>query len=153
MQEEFIDIITLMACKMQLENPKLTNDEAIQASLESFYNSHIELKERLTKLKERLSKNDWKTLVEIFTSENKTPELLEASYNEKLNNNQFIDGSTIIPLRLLVEHEGTSIYHLLPAGTKVKITKDIWKQKLDFIEVWTSPKSVDYCFRENVLAY
>ena len=88
-----------------------------------------------------------------FTAEKKSPEHIEISYNQILNNNQFIDGSTITPLRLLVEHEGTSVHRLLPAGTKVKITKETWKQKLDFIEIWTSPKSVDYCLRENVLAY
>ena len=101
-QNEYIDTIVLMAYKMQMEDPNLSDDEAIKAAVQSFKESHKELEAKLTKLKERLSEKDWKALVEIFTAEKKSPEQLEASYNQKLNNNEFINGSTITDRKSVV---------------------------------------------------
>lgn len=153
MQNEYIDTIVLMAYKLQIDNPNLTDDEAIQKSIKSLNESHKELVEKLTALKERLGEKDWQALVEIFTKGHKTPEELEEIYNQDLNNNKLLDAATTTSLELLTEHEGLSVRRKFPAGTKIKVNKDSWNERLEFVQIWTSPKSVDYCLRGDFLAY
>lgn len=152
MQEEYIDTITLMAYKLKLENPTLTDQEAIQAANKEFINSQIELAKQLNCLREKLGEENWQEIVKIFTQKKKTPEELTASYNKMLAENKLINGITITSLELTTEYEGINIYKIFPPGTKVKISKDIWEQNLEYIEIWTSPNSIDYCLRQNVLA-
>lgn len=153
MQNEYIDTIVLMACKAQMDNPNLTDDEAIQASIKLFTESHKELAQKLSALKERLGEKDWQTLVKIFTEKDKKPEELEEIYNQDLTNNKLLDAATTTPLELLTEHEGLSVRRRFPAGTKIKVNKDSWNQNLEFVQIWTSPRSVDYCLRGDFLAY
>lgn len=152
MQNEYIDTIVLIAYKAQMDNPNLTDDEAIQASIKLFNESHKELVEKLSALKERLGEKEWQTLVKIFQS-NKTAGELEEIYKQDLTNNKLLDAATTTPLELLTEHEGLSVRRRFPAGTKIKVNKDSWNQNLEFVQIWTSPKSVDYCLRGDFLAY
>lgn len=151
MINEYIDTIVLMVCKAQMDNPNLTDDEAIQASIKSFANSHKDLVEKLSTLKEELGEEDWQALVKL-AEENKTPEELEEVYKQLADEN-LLDAATNTSLEMLVEHEGINIRRRFPAGTKVKVSKDSWNQKLVFVEIWTSPKSVDYCLRKDLLVY
>lgn len=153
MQNEYIDTIVLMAYKLQLDNPNLTDDEAIQASIKSFTESHKELVEKLNALKEKLGEEHWETLVKIFTEGHKTPEELEQIYNQELANNKLVEAATTTSLELLTEHEGISVRRRFPAGIKIKVNKDSWNKNLEFVQIWTSPRSVDYCLRGDFLAY
>ncbi|NJN07512.1 MAG: hypothetical protein HC815_05795 [Richelia sp. RM1_1_1] len=152
MQEGYIETIALMAYKLKLENPSLTNDEAIEISVESFFNSQIELAKQLVQIKNKIGEQSWQELVKIFSQRKKSPKELKVIYNRMINENNLIDGITITSLELSVEYEGTNIPRIFPPATKVKISKDIWDKNLEYIEVWTSPNSVDYCLRQNVLA-
>lgn len=153
MQNEYIDTIVLMAYKLQVENPDLTDDEAIKTSIQNFLDSQAELVNKLNQIKEKLGKEDWQKLIEIFTDNKKSPDELATIYQKMLASNQLINGVTTSTLELSVDYEGASIFRVFPAGTKVKISKHSWQEQLEFIEIWTSPKSVDYCLRGNILAY
>lgn len=149
--KNYIDTIVLMAHRLMVENPALQENEAIEKATQNYLDGLIEFGEKLAAIKEELVKEDWQLFIKTLASK-KTSEELQFLYDQMLVNNQLLDGMTITELGLSVEYEGMNVQRTFPAGTKIKISKDIWDEGNDYVEVWAAPNSVDYTLRQNILA-
>ncbi|BDA76077.1 hypothetical protein CAL7716_102430 (plasmid) [Calothrix sp. PCC 7716] len=149
---EFLNIIASIAHNLMGRNPELKEASAINQATKEYFNEQIELWEKLRQIKHSLGEQEWENFVTSFNGGAKTPEQLLDIYNTMIDSNEFINGITVDDIKLVVEKEGTFTQTILPAGSKVKISRAHWDNTYQFIEIWSAPDCVDYTLRQNVLA-
>lgn len=151
-QEDYLDTITLMAYRMLCENPSMSDSEAIRKAIENYWSNLLSFAKKIVAIQKELGEENWQIFKSIFENK-KTLEQIEADYNEMLASDKLIDGITTTEVELSIEYEGTVMQKTFPPGTHIKISKDIWETPGEYIEVWTTPRCVDYTTRQNVLAF
>jgi hypothetical protein len=150
--ENYIDTIVLMANRLMQNDSALAKDKAIEKAIQNYFEGIMELGHKLATVKKELGDENWQLFIEKLANK-PTTEDLQANYNSLLANKELLDGVTNTELELSVEYEGASLQRIFPAGTKIKLSKTIWENGHNYVEVWTAPNSVDYTLRQNVLVF